>query len=64
MVRESITDPWRTVSWDEAISYAAARLTEIQAEHGVRSIGGITSSRCTNEEVFVVQKPIRAAFGN
>jgi formate dehydrogenase major subunit len=64
MVRASITDPWRTVSWDEAISYAASRLTAIQAEHGVRSIGGITSSRCTNEEVFVVQKMIRAAFGN
>jgi len=64
MVRESITDPWRTVSWGEAIGYAASRLTAIQAEHGVRSIGGITSSRCTNEEVFVVQKMIRAAFGN
>ena len=64
MVRESIADPWRTVSWEEAISYAAARLMAIQAEHGVLSIGGITSSRCTNEEVFVVQKMIRAAFGN
>jgi formate dehydrogenase major subunit len=64
MVRESIADPWRTVSWEAAISYAAERLTAIQAEHGVRSIGGITSSRCTNEEVFVVQKMIRAAFGN
>jgi formate dehydrogenase major subunit len=64
MVRESITDPWRTVSWDEAITYAASRLTAIQAQHGVGSIGGITSSRCTNEEVFVVQKMIRAAFGN
>jgi formate dehydrogenase major subunit len=64
MVRESITDPWQAVSWEAAISYAAARLTAIQAEHGVRSIGGITSSRCTNEEVFVVQKMIRAGFGN
>ncbi|MGZ8703950.1 MAG: molybdopterin-dependent oxidoreductase, partial [Aeromicrobium sp.] len=64
MVRESITDQWRTVSWDEAIGYAAPRLMAIQAEHGVGSIGGITSSRCTNEEVFVVQKMIRAAFGN
>jgi formate dehydrogenase major subunit len=64
MVRESITDPWRTVSWEEAIGYAASRLLGIQAEHGIRSIGGITSSRCTNEEVFVVQKMIRAAFGN
>ena len=64
MLRDRITDPWREVSWEEAISHTAARLKEIQAEHGVHSIGGITSSRCTNEEVYVVQKMIRAAFGN
>jgi formate dehydrogenase major subunit len=64
MVRESIADPWCTVTWDEAISYAAQRFLGIQAEHGVGAIGGITSSRCTNEEVYVVQKMIRAAFGN
>ncbi len=64
LMRERITDPWREVSWDEAISYTANRLREIQAEHGVGAIGGITSSRCTNEEVYVVQKMVRAAFGN
>jgi formate dehydrogenase major subunit len=64
MVREAITDPWREVSWDEAIGFTARRLLEIQAAHGVGSIGGITSSRCTNEEVYVVQKMVRAAFGN
>ena len=64
MVREAITDPWRVVSWDEAIDYSAQRLLAIQSEYGVGSIGGITSSRCTNEEVFVVQKMIRASFGN
>ena len=64
LVRESITDPWREVTWDEAITFAADRLTAIQAKYGTDSIGGITSSRCTNEEVFVVQKMIRAAFGN
>ncbi|UEM19130.1 formate dehydrogenase subunit alpha [Skermanella mucosa] len=64
MIRETIDDPWRTVSWDEAIGYAASRLRDVQARHGRRSIGGITSSRCTNEEVYVVQKMIRAAFGN
>ncbi len=51
-------------SWDEAIGYAAARFKEIQEKYGRGSIGGITSSRCTNEEVFVVQKMIRAAFRN
>ena len=64
MIRENIDDPWREVSWDEAIRYAADRLRIIQREHGNDSIGGITSSRCTNEETFLVQKMIRAAFGN
>jgi formate dehydrogenase major subunit len=64
MIREAITDPWRKVSWDEAISFAADRFKAIQAQYGKGSIGGITSSRCTNEEVYVVQKMIRAGFGN
>ncbi len=64
MVRESTGDPWREVSWEEAIEFAATRLRAIQDEHGIDSIGGITSSRCTNEEVYVVQKMVRAAFGN
>ncbi len=64
MVRESIDDEWREVSWDEAISFTAERFKALQAQYGPDAIGGITSSRCTNEEVFVVQKMVRAAFGN
>lgn len=64
MLREKITDPWREVEWEEAIAYTARRLLEIQAAHGTGAIGGITSSRCTNEEVYAVQKMVRAAFGN
>ncbi len=64
MIRDNITDPWRQVSWEEAISFAAMRLKTIQKDYGRKAIGGITSSRCTNEEVWVVQKLIRAAFGN
>ena len=63
LVRSSIDEPWREASWEEAIGYAAERIRDIQSRHGVDSVGGITSSRCTNEEVFVVQKMIRAAFG-
>src|SRR5262249_20207410 len=58
------TDPWREVSWDEAIGYAASEFKRIQAKYGRTAVGGITSSRCTNEETFLVQKLIRAAFGN
>ncbi len=64
MIREKITDPWREVSWDEAIAYTAAAFKKIQADYGKDAVGGITSSRCTNEETFLVQKLVRAGFGN
>ncbi len=64
MIRSKITDPWKEVSWDEAINYAASEFKRIQAKYGRDSIGGITSSRCTNEETYLVQKMIRAGFGN
>jgi formate dehydrogenase major subunit len=64
MIRDSIDEPWHEVSWDEAIRYTAERFKAIQEKHGRKSIGGITSSRCTNEEVFVVQKLVRTAMGN
>jgi formate dehydrogenase major subunit len=64
MIRASIKDPWREVTWEEAIKHTASEFKRIQAKYGRGSIGGITSSRCTNEETFVMQKMIRAAFGN
>ena len=64
MIRSRITDPWREVSWDEALDYAASEFKRIQEKHGKNSIGGIVSSRCTNEEGYLVQKLVRAAFGN
>ncbi|ODP31930.1 formate dehydrogenase subunit alpha [Pandoraea sp. ISTKB] len=64
MIRSKITDPWREVSWDEALDYAASEFRRLQAKYGVDAIGGITSSRCTNEETYLVQKLVRAAFGN
>ena len=64
MLRERITDPWREVSWEEAFDHVARSFRRIQEEHGKHAIGGITSSRCTNEETFLVQKLVRAGFGN
>ena len=64
MVRERIEDPWREVSWEEAIGRAASEIKRIQARYGRDSVGGITSSRCTNEETYLVQKLVRAGFGN
>ncbi|WP_221792299.1 formate dehydrogenase subunit alpha [Aquisediminimonas sediminicola] len=64
MIRASIDQPWREVEWDEAIQYAASELQRISAQYGRHALGGITSSRCTNEETFLVQKLVRAGFGN
>ncbi len=64
MIRESIDRPWREVSWDEALAYTAGKLNAIKAQHGARALGGITSSRCTNEETFLVQKLVRSGFGS
>ncbi len=64
MIRAKISDPWREVSWEEAIGHAASELKRIQAKYGSNSIGGITSSRCSNEETYLVQKLVRAGFGN
>jgi formate dehydrogenase major subunit len=64
MVRDNIDEPWRVVSWEEAIAHTARRFREIQDKHGRNSIGAITSSRCTNEEVYLIQKMVRSGFGN
>lgn len=64
MIRASIDAPWREVSWDEALAYAASEFKRIQAKYGRLAVGGITSSRCTNEETYLVQKLVRTAFGN
>jgi len=63
MIRKSIHDEWRIVSWGEAIEYAASEIKRISAKYGKDAMGGITSSRCTNEEVYVTQKLVRAVFG-
>ena len=64
MIRAKISDPWRIVSWDDAFAHVASEFKRIQATYGKHAVGGITSSRCTNEETYLVQKLVRAGFGN
>ena len=65
MIRETIDEPWREVELGRG---DRLRGREVRAHpgrrYGRKSIGGITSSRCTNEETYLVQKLVRAAFGN
>jgi formate dehydrogenase major subunit len=64
MIRTKISDPWREVTWDEALAHTAREFRRIQQQHGRNAIGAIVSSRCTNEEDYLVQKLVRTAFGN
>jgi formate dehydrogenase major subunit len=64
MIRDRIDEPWREVGWDEALDFAARKMLGLQDRYGKKSIGVITSSRCTNEETYLVQKMARAVFGN
>ena len=63
MIRANIADPWQEVSWEEALAHTASELKRIRDAYGRNALGGITSSRCTNEETFLVQKLVRAGFG-
>ena len=56
-------DKFREASWEEALEFVARRLTEIKAKNGPDSIGLISSSKCTNEESYLMQKLARAVVG-
>jgi formate dehydrogenase (NADP+) alpha subunit len=51
------------VTWEEALGFVAQKLREIKENDGPQSIGGISSSRATNEENFLFQKWMRACIG-
>jgi len=51
------------VSWDEVYDYLAGKLNGYKEEYGADSIAGISSSRCTNEENYLMQKFMRATVG-
>src|SRR6202163_1243815 len=61
LIREG--DKFREASWDEALDLVARKFTEIKAQHGPDSLAFISSSKCTNEESYLMQKLSRAVIG-
>lgn len=61
LIREG--DRFRRATWDEALQLIGRRLTEIKAAHGPDAIAHISSSKCTNEESYLMQKLARAVIG-
>lgn len=54
---------FKEVEWNKAINYVAKKLKEIKEKYGPNSIAFIGSSRCTNEDNYVLQKFARAVIG-
>jgi formate dehydrogenase major subunit len=61
LIREG--DRFREASWDEALTLVAGKFSEIKAEHGADALAFISSSKCTNEESYLMQKLARAVIG-
>lgn len=53
----------RKATWEEAINYTAEKLSGIKNKYGPEAIGILGSSRCTNEDNYVIQKFSRAVIG-
>ena len=54
---------FREASWEEALGLVASRLSAIRDEHGGNALAGFGSAKCSNEEAYLFQKWIRAAWG-
>ncbi|NDY43310.1 FAD-dependent oxidoreductase, partial [Dissulfurirhabdus thermomarina] len=63
LVRDGIDEPFRETGWDEALALVAERFGEIRRRHGADALGVLSSSRCTNEENYLLQKLARGAWG-
>src|SRR6202007_2814055 len=56
-------DRFREASWDEALTLIASKFSEFKASSGPDSMAFISSSKCTNEESYLMQKLARAVIG-
>jgi len=61
LIREG--DTFREASWDEVLTFVASKFMEIKTAHGPDALAFISSSKCTNEESYLMQKLARAVIG-
>jgi len=63
MIRKEKGDELVSVSWEEAIDFVSEKMTEIRDVHGADALGGLASSRCTNEDNYLFQRFFREVIG-
>jgi formate dehydrogenase major subunit len=61
LIREG--DAFREATWDEALNLIASKFTDIKEKHGSQALSFISSSKCTNEESYLMQKLARGVIG-
>jgi formate dehydrogenase major subunit len=60
---DEVMPAFREASWDEALDLVARRLRGIKETYGPQALAGFGSAKCSNEEAYLFQKLVRAAFG-
>ncbi len=63
LIRDRATGEFRKATWDEALDLVASRFTAIKKEYGGDALAGFACSRSTNEDIYMLQKMVRTAFG-
>lgn len=54
---------FKEVTWDEALAFVASSFEKIRKQHGAESLAVYGSSRCTNEENYLLQRFARTVLG-
>lgn len=63
LIRDRSTGKFRRASWDEALDLVASRFLALKKTYGPDSLAGFACARSPNEDVYLLQKMVRACFG-
>ena len=63
LIKDRATGKFRKATWDEALDLVASKFTQIKKEYGPDALAGFACSRSANEDIYMLQKMVRTAFG-
>lgn len=64
LIKNKETGEFERATWDEALDLVASKFTEIRDTYGGEALAGFACSRSTNEDIYMLQKMVRTAFGS
>ena len=64
LIKDRATGKFRKASWDEAMSLVAEKFTDLKNRYGGEALAGFACSRSANEDIYMLQKMVRTAFGS